>query len=98
MKNSMVEELRINRFLFAILIFFLYIFCTTISNPLFIFIVIANLYCLQIDFKPWSTDFTIGFVGRRLGDICPQLYFHLSSVRQVYARIILIWQQNDNYQ
>jgi len=47
----MVEELVINRFLFVILIFF-YIFCTTISNPLFIFIVIAIFYCLQIDSKP----------------------------------------------
>ena len=53
---------------------------------------------MQIDFIPSSTDFTIGFVGRRLGDIYPHLYYHLSSVRQVYARIILIWQQNDSYQ
>ena len=41
---------------------------------------------------------TIGFVGRRLGVIWPQLHYHLSSVIQVYARIILIWQQNDSYQ
>ena len=92
----MVEELGINRFLFAILISF--IFSAQLSQtPFFIFIVIVNFYSLQIDFKPWSTNFTIGFVGRRLGDICPKLYYHLSSVRQVYARIILIWQQNESY-
>ena len=46
----MVEELGINRFLFAILIYF--IFSAQLSQiPLFIFIVIANFYCLQIDFK-----------------------------------------------
>jgi len=53
---------------------------------------------LPIDSKHWFTDFTFGFVGRRLGVIWPQLYYHFSSVRLVYARIILIWQPNENYQ
>jgi len=89
------KSLEINRFLITILIspFFnyyfnlFYIFCTTISTP-FIFIVTANFYCLQIDSKHRSTNFTIGFIGRRLEIIWPQLYYHLFSVRQVYFGII----------
>jgi len=53
---------------------------------------------MQIDSKHKFTDFTIRFVGRRHEVIWPRLYYHLSSVRQNYAIIILIWQQNDNYQ
>jgi len=43
-------------------------------NP---FIVIANFSYLQIDYEYWFTDFTIGFIGRRLGVIWPPLYYHL---------------------
>jgi len=48
----MVEELGINRFLFAILISFIFSAQLSQTPPFFIFIVIANFYCLQIDFKP----------------------------------------------
>jgi len=45
-RNSMVK---INRFLFVILISF--IFFEQLSQPFFIIIVITNFYCLQIDSK-----------------------------------------------
>jgi len=49
-KDSIVEELEINRFLIAILIYFL--FSEQLSQPPFIIIIIiANFYCLQIDSK-----------------------------------------------
>ena len=95
-RNQWWKNLGINCFLFSVLISFL--FSAQLSQPSFIFIVIANFYCLQIDSKHQYTNFTMGFVERWLGVIWPQLYYHLSSVRQVYARIILIWQQNDSYQ
>jgi len=54
------KNLGINRFLIVILISF--IFSTQLSQPLFIFIVIANFYCLQIDSKHWFTNFTMDSV------------------------------------
>ena len=52
---------KINRFLFVILISF--IFFEQLSQPFFIIIVITNFYCLQIDSKHWFTVFIIGFDG-----------------------------------
>jgi len=98
MKNSMVEELG-DQPLFLCCFNLLFLFFAHLSKPLFYYY--CYCYLLLLCRYILNTDLlilTIEIVRRRLEVIWPQLYYHLSSVRQVYATTILIWQQNDNYQ
>ena len=95
--NSMWKNLGINYFLFVVFYLF-YIFLHNYLKPFFIIIiVIYNFYCLQTDLKQWFVNLTIG-AGKWFDVLWPQLYYHISSVGQIYVKIILIWPQNDSYQ